>query len=1788
MARGETDVLKDGVAVVGIGCRFPGARDHRAYTANLDAGFCSIREIPPERWSVERYYSPDLAVPGTSVSKWCGLVDRPYAFDNGFFRLSPRDAALMDPQQRVLLEETWHCIEDAGTRPDELRGSRTAVYIGVTGRDHLQEAAKDGMPVESHSALGGFDCLQANRLSHHFGLRGASVSIDAACASSLVAVHMGVQALVSGEADYVLAGSANLDLTPWRYITYSKSRMLSPTGRCRTFSDDADGFVSGEGAAVVLLRRLADAVRDGNTIYGVLTGSAVNHGGQRTTITAPNVRAQHEVISAALDRAGWDPRSVTYVEAHGTGTALGDPIEVEALRQVYSAASDDLGWCLLGSVKPNIGHLEATSGMAGLIKVLGMLRTRRVSPNINIRRLNPLIPFDTSPFTVPRELVPWQASRDGAPRRAGISAFGMGGVNAHLLVQEYQETSRTERSGARRVRNRRWPFVLSAHSGAALERLLVTWRALLADGVGAASVPDICRTVTLGREHLRFRIGGVVGDLADIASVVAAGAPESAAPERAWQIHVGPLALPEPRRRRELLAKPLYAAAIAELRRRSPELANAVRELRGGDGPRAEFLFGYLTLRALLDAGVAPESVTARGAGIWPALAAIGVLEVADAAALATGAVAEGPAHAPRVPFVVPTTGRVLHPARFDLDYLATLRAESVVEEGDASEVYAEAAGLADVQHSFRGLLAEWVPLLAAHDISLPTDAAGWHGLTVRDDDTGPARSLRVVAVQNALDRLHAKWSLSRDRLAAAANQTELLDLLVHGVLTPREAVDAVLGDEAKRRAVAEAGQRRIGRLPAAAEVPLLRAHADTGVAVAEIRSWVDADGVPDPPAGAAVLAIGDAAENRADVRVDGPAACADGLAAPLVELWLRGVDVDWEAAGAAGFGRLVPLPTTEFDRVEHRVRPARPAGTEPEPPAAGAGLRELVAREEPVAAAVTGQFEGSVLLVLPDRFDERVPVGAALSDATVHLVRFGDRFHRGGLDRWTVRAGEAGDWRRLFTELESSGGLPRRIVHLLSADERRPAECVYSAFALVRAVLETDPDDQVEIVCVQTADGDAIPPESAAVGGLARSLRRETSRVQLRAVVTDTTADRDATWRRVAGEFGTTVTDPSIRYAGSARYERRHELAELVAGTEAPAVRPGAVYVITGGAGGLGRHLARHLLQSAGGVRVVLAGRSESAPELPAGVAYLSADVTDAAAVGELMAEVRTRHGRIDGVIHAAGVLRDGLVARKTARDVRDVLEPKILGALNLDRATRDDPLDFFVVFSSLVALTGNPGQADYGAANAYLDAWVHTRERRRTRGLCAGRTISIGWPLWAAGGMAPADRTGTVFRADRGVLDLPADLGMAAFDRILAGPAGYRGFYHGTDKAAAWLLDVPSSGPEPVMSTVAGWTPTESSARELATDYLIGVFADLLGAAPADIDPAAGFDEYGIDSIRVSQFSARIERDLGPVSQTLLFECRSLAQVADRVAATRAGELATWSARSDRPAAPDQRRATVVTEPIAPRETGSDGPEPAAVIGMAGRYPQARDLREFWEVLVTGRDCVTDLPEERRLMWDRSDLPNEDLYCTSGGFLDDVDRFDPLFFSLAPSDTELMDPQERIFLETAWLALEDAGYPPHRLGDRDDPGARRVGVYAGVTTQTYLLWGPDQWRTGNPVIPTSTPWSLANRVSYCLDLRGPSMPIDTACASSLTGIHLACQSLARHECELALVGGVNLYLHPSKYHYLCQMRMLSRTGRCHTFGADATASYPARVRGHWCSSRCARPWRTATGFSA
>ncbi len=511
----------DEIAIVGMACRFPGANDCEEFWQNLEKGANSIGEIPPQRWSVEKYYSQDPDEPNKSISKWGGFIEGVDLFDADFFAISPREAQRMDPQQRIILELSWSCLEDAGYSPKQLSGSPVGVFMGICNYDYDGLQHRHENNIDGHSATGTWVCMVPNRISSYFNFSGPSIPIDTACSSSLVAIHQGANAIKQSECEMALVGGVSFLLTPTRYIQMSQQGMLSPVGQCKTFDSKADGYVRGEGAGVILLKRYSKAIADGDRIYAVIKGSAVNHGGKARTLTSPNVYAQAKVVRAALEKANLPPERISYIEAHGTGTPLGDPIEINGLLRAFRQGGDknSTNYCGLGTVKTNIGHLEGAAGIAGIIKVLLAMKHGKLPKIVNFEELNPRIKLEGSPFYIVREAREWQRQRtpegQELPRCSGVSSFGIGGTNAHVILEEGPSRVKTANvSDVASATLRERPvhlLTLSAKTPKALSDLVSRYRERL-EGSSAGELADLCYSANTGRAVFKHRLAAIASN----------------------------------------------------------------------------------------------------------------------------------------------------------------------------------------------------------------------------------------------------------------------------------------------------------------------------------------------------------------------------------------------------------------------------------------------------------------------------------------------------------------------------------------------------------------------------------------------------------------------------------------------------------------------------------------------------------------------------------------------------------------------------------------------------------------------------------------------------------------------------------------------------------------------------------------------------------------------------------------------------------------------------------------------------------------------------------------------------------------------------------------------------------------------------------------------------------------------------------------------------------------------------------------------------------------------------
>jgi acyl transferase domain-containing protein len=490
----------EAIAIVGMGCRFPGGADTpESFWELLRQGKNGITTVPPQRWDIDAYYDRDPDVPNKMYARNGGFIDDVDRFEPEFFGITPREAIAMDPQQRLLLEVSWEALENAGIAPKHLAGSQTGVFTGIGLDDYAKRQIKYGVPIDAYTGSGNAFCFASGRLSYLLGLQGPSLAIDTACSTTLVTVHLACQSLRSGECNLALAGGVSLMLSPEVTLYLSKTRALSPDGLCKTFDKDANGYVRGEGCGMVVLKRLSSAIADGDNILALIRGSAVNQDGPSSGLTVPNGTAQQAVIRQALASGKVTPEQISYVEAHGTGTALGDPIEVRGIHGIFGKARSQDNPLIVGSVKTNIGHLEIAAGVASLIKVILSLQHQEIPPHLNFKELNPDLAACAKCLKIPTTITPWQKTEQ--PRMAGISSFGLSGTNAHIIIEEPPSFTVTPTD----VERPRHVLTLSAKSEAALKALTARWEDYLGNN-SQMNLADLAFTANTGRASFNHRL----------------------------------------------------------------------------------------------------------------------------------------------------------------------------------------------------------------------------------------------------------------------------------------------------------------------------------------------------------------------------------------------------------------------------------------------------------------------------------------------------------------------------------------------------------------------------------------------------------------------------------------------------------------------------------------------------------------------------------------------------------------------------------------------------------------------------------------------------------------------------------------------------------------------------------------------------------------------------------------------------------------------------------------------------------------------------------------------------------------------------------------------------------------------------------------------------------------------------------------------------------------------------------------------------------------------------------
>ncbi|MEU4548352.1 SDR family oxidoreductase [Nonomuraea dietziae] len=1448
------------IAVVGVGCRLPGAEGPEALWELLMEGRDAVRQVPDGRWEAFDDGSARTADAIARTTRHGGFLDDIAGFDAAFFGIPPGEAATMDPQQRLLLETAWEALEHGGIAPRALHGSRTGAFVGISGNEYAHLTTADPASVEAWTATGAAFSIAANRLSYLLDLRGPSMAVDTACSSSLVAVHLAVASLRAGESDLALAAGVNLLLSPVVTMAFDQAGGTSPSGRCRAFDASADGMVRAEGCGVVVMKRLSDALRDGDRVLAVVRATAVNQDGRSNGLVAPNPEAQEELLRTAY--AGLD-RGPDYVEAHGTGTFLGDPIEGRAL----AAALE--GRILVGSVKTNLGHLEAAAGVTGLIKTVLALHHGVIPPSLHFREPNPHLPWDR--LAVVTEPTPWP--RPAA--RAGVSSFGFGGTNAHVVLDAFPAAARQDEPAAR-------VFVLSdltADRVRAHAADLAAWAETEA-GKGAA-LGDVA--ATLARRAGRGRVGAAVvaRDTGELARALASVEPVPAGGRGPVWVFSGYGAQWQGMGRDLYAAEPAFREAVDEL---APLLA-----AEAGIDVHAWMGEGVAIVQPLIFAvqlglarlwkahGFPPAAVIGHSMGEVAAAVVAGGLSVSDGVRVICrrarllgslgggGAMAVLEVAAEEVPedlHVAVHSSPVQTVVTGDPGRVAAFAAEAAARGRMAKVLTAEGAGHSPQVRPLQPALRAELAAIAPGEPSRP-----FYSTVLEDPRETPAfdPAYWAAGIRRPVRLMQAVMAAAEDGFTVF---TELgphpvLAAPLRDTLPPGALVTHSLVRNAGPRAFEEQVARVAAAVPPRVEgrvtdVPRPRWRRK--------RHWVAAG--PRPVGGHPLLGA----------HVETPAGhcwstTLDDLSQPpwrlAAEVWHRHghpvlpIEAVAQLARAALGGPavsdvalygLLPLPaqittTLAGGRVEVHAKDA--AGVWRMYGSAGEGPSEH-ALEKMATAGVAGTCGGIVTQEI--RADE-VPV--RLADKLVERIWVRAPLAQGG-------AVPAREWLILADEGDSRAG---RLASLVATSpDGDPLLLVPPRPDPLRITLQVarlaPRGGRLRIVTERAQavlPGERGEPSGASLRGLVRVLALE--HPELRAALIDVD-DLSA----LASELAQDTGDDEVAWRDGVRYAARLRRADLPDPPDlpglpdlrgAPVVREGGGYLITGGYGTLGL-LAARWLAGRGAARVVLNGRSGPSPEAAAELARIGvAEVVtgDLAASGtvERLVEAATCGGiRLRGVVHAAGVLDDRLIADLTAESAERVWRAKALGGLRLHEATRGADLDWWVAYSSAAALLGSPGQAAYATANAYLDALC---ELRRAEGLPG---VSIGWGTWAGATPLPAvapltpsegmEALEALLRRElsAGVVRLDPATAVAVFPRV-----GRMPYFSMVVEGTAGREDLSALGHDEALEVIAG------RVRERA--------AGVLGLDAPSLEEGVALTELGLDSLAATRLRGTIEHDFG-----------------------------------------------------------------------------------------------------------------------------------------------------------------------------------------------------------------------------------------------------------------------------------------------------------------------------------
>lgn len=1783
---------EDDIAVIEMSCRFPEASSPEEFWNNIVDGKCSISEVPEDRWDINQYYSKDND-PIKTNCRTGAFINNAFDFDAKLFNISDEEAAVMDPQQRIILELVFEVLERAGYSRKTVSGKSLALYIGA-GTNTYQEYHLNTLNMSNLKNFDSFGSLTeeeqesilnewknklgvtefhpnllvdniinmiAARTSQEFDLKGPSITVDTACSSSLVTIHLACQALKKGECELAIAGGINLLLTPTPYIYLSNAGALSTSGVSRVFDSKADGLVPGEGAGLVLLKPLKKALKDKDKVLAVIKASSINNDGHSIGVMAPNPNGQREVIESLYLNNDIDPNEIQYVEAHGTGTKIGDPSEVRALTSAFKRWKPKNNSIAIGSIKANIGHLLNGAGIASFIKVVLAMNNKIMPPNVNLSELNPSIKFDKTPFYTMREAKNWQVN-EGEVRRAAVNSFGFGGTNCHMVLEELPEIAKEET--ARQYERDKYVLAASANTEKSLQLKISNLIEYLKSNK-ENRLGDICYIENTCKTLFKYRSSVVAESIEDLINKLESFQLDNIRCEGQHKVALmftgqGSQYVGMGRKLYEKL--PIFREYIDECTEAFyPHLNKKITDLIYSDEADEKileqtnitqpvvFTMDYAFGKLLLDLGIKPAYMMGHSVGEWAAVCLSGVISLQEAAEIITargklmgGLQSEGSMCA------VFTSGDKLEQLLKDFNGNVWIAAYNVTHQVISGETK-------DIDRFCTILLKEGV---------------GMKKLKVSQAFHSPLMNPMLDAFREVLNKVN----FNSPNIPIASNVTgQIMDKPFDTEYWVQHILSSVKFEQSIKYLV------------------------DNSV---DIFIECGPDKVLSRMAGGTQTANNKTILSCSDRKADS----LEVILKTLSSLFNLGIDINFEKFESGISYEKVKLPVYPFERKTYKPDFGRENIKVPNEWFYNWKWQtrfQETFNSLPAGNIVIFDDGSGICEELESIFDS--------DKNTVYVIKAGEGYYYDGSRKFIINPVIESDYIEVFRNIPGSidtvmhlWNLKQEISNLEAVfNDKVINGDIYSVLYIGKALSKLNVED-VKLLVVTNAGVPidekhkiSAPHQSIAVT-LALALDQENSFINSHCVDIDKNefeSNKEIAQTLFYEMKSETNSEGIVVIRDGVRYTR--DLINTVKLNETSKIKfnDGETYLITGGLSAVGGEIGKAIAKKAK-VNLVLTGRKElplrqewdkeisnntktskkierilKLEEFGANVFYEAVDVTKMEDMKALIIRINNKCGSINGVIHAAGTVDSSTfkLLDKEIKVVNNVIESKLQGGVITDLVTRKEPLKFFVMISSVSCSRKiwSAGLGDYSAANAFLSAYSFYRSAENA----PGKTITLNYSLWASIGMgADLGESADLALKVQGLNPLAPKKAVEAFMRVLSD--GNQRVVHIIDK-------IENSNQKEFSQAKA--VKFNFKKVNNVKEVVYNVISEQLHLEQDQLDIGQNFLELGLDSLGAVKVMEMLGNKLGmELYPTLIFEYQtpeSLAQYIEKIYTQDFAEVAVDKMES-------------IEEDNAKGERVKD----IAIIGASLRIPGANSLDEYWKILRDGKCVIREVPSERwGIKSGVSTDPNSEYtsYCKYGGFIDNPYEFDPLFFGMSPSEASVTDPQQRIFLEIAWEALQKAGY-----GGRYN--SNNIGVFVGCEQNNYaehfanyrtymelkdsLLQSQifnnmsydQKHEIMNNIIDVLHPAKMvpdavagnslnevAARVSHCLNLTGPSLTFNSACSSSLSALHFACESIRLGESKMAIVGGVNLNITPTTFVGLSRVQALSKTGTCYPFDSRA-----------------------------